>query len=160
MSGGAIGQSIILSFTKYFNQIISINKSSKEAIVEPGVYYRDFEKETLKSNLILPSYPASREICALGGMVSNNSGGEKSLIYGKTENYVLELETVLSNGEIVNLKALSEEEFINKLESLDKNTLEYNIYKDIFDLISKDENISIIENNKPKVSKNSAGYYL
>ncbi len=160
MSGGAIGQSIILSFTKYFNQIISVNKNTKEAVVEPGVYYRDFEKETLKSNLILPTYPASREICALGGMISNNSGGEKSLIYGKTEDYVLELETILSNGEIVNFKALNKEEFLNKLDSLDQNSLEYKIYKEIEELISKEENKSTIEKNKPITSKNSAGYYL
>ena len=68
----------------------------------------------------MPSYPASREMCAIGGMVANNSGGEKSIIYGKTEDYVLEIEGVLSNGEIVNFKPLEETEFIDKLNSLDK----------------------------------------
>ena len=62
---------------------------------EPGVYYRDFEKETLKKGLILPSYPASRNLCAIGGMVSNNSGGELTLQYGKTNRYVRELDIVL-----------------------------------------------------------------
>lgn len=160
MSGGAVGQSIILSFTKYFNQIISINKEAKEAVVEPGVYYRDFEKETLKNNLILPTYPASKEICALGGMVSNNSGGEKSLVYGKTEDYVLELETVLSNGEIVNFKSLTEEEFLSKLNSLNQTSLEFKIYKEIDELVSKEENKSIIKKNKPNIYKNSAGYSI
>ncbi len=160
MSGAAIGESIILSFTKYFNNIISINKEKKEAIVEPGVYYRDFEKETLKSDLLLPTYPASREICAIGGMISNNSGGEKSIIYGKTGDYILELEAILSNGEIINLKALKGNEFINKLNSLNNNSLEYKIYKDIYDLVSNNENKIIINKNKPQVSKNSAGYYL
>ena len=101
MSGGSVNDSIILSFSKYFNKIISINKNEKVAVVEPGVFYRDFEKETLKQNLILPSFPASRDICALGGMVSNNSGGELSLQYGQTKKYVEELECVLSNGEII-----------------------------------------------------------
>src|SRR3546814_9332269 len=55
------------------------------ATSEPGVFYRDFEKETLKHGLIFASYPASREICAIGGIVNNNAGGEKSLQYGKTE---------------------------------------------------------------------------
>lgn len=160
MSGAAIGESIILSFTKYFNNIIYIDKEKMAGEVEPGVYYRDFEKESLKSNLILPSYPASREMCAIGGMVANNSGGEKSIIYGKTEDYVLEIEGVLSNGEIVNFKPLEETEFIDKLNSLDKNSLEYNIYKNIYDLVSNDKNKIIIDKNKPKVSKNSAGYYL
>ena len=41
------------------------------------MYYRDFEKETLAHDLLLPPFPASREICALGGMVGNNAAGEK-----------------------------------------------------------------------------------
>ena len=51
---------------------------------QPGVWYRDFEKESLKRNLLMPSYPASRELCAVGGMVANNAGGELTLRYGKT----------------------------------------------------------------------------
>ena len=164
MSGGALTDSIVLSFSKYFNNIISINKDLKEAQVETGVYYRDFEKETLKSSLILPSFPASREICAIGGMVSNNSGGEKSLEYGKTEKYVKELEVILSNGEIVNLKVIKEKDLINNiLNGADenfKNTLEYFIYKEIYNLVKNPENQNIIKRNTPVVSKNSAGYYL
>src|SRR5581483_2334025 len=88
MGGGSINDSIIVAFGKYFNHIKSVDEKSKYAVAEPGVFYRDFEKETLKKGLIFPSYPASREICAIGGIVNNNSGGEKSLAYGKTENYV------------------------------------------------------------------------
>ena len=50
MGGGPLNNSIILDFTKYFKQIKKINDNY--AIVEPGVYYRDFEKETLKKGLI------------------------------------------------------------------------------------------------------------
>lgn len=163
MSGGVLGSSIVLSFTKYFNNIIAIDKEKKEAIVEPGVYYRDFEKETLKSSLILPTYPASREMCALGGMVANNSGGEKSLIYGKTEDYILEIECVLANGEIVNLKEEKLADFESKLinaSSEFRETLEYKISKEILDIVKDENNINTFIKNKPIVSKNSAGYYL
>ncbi|HWA64484.1 MAG TPA: FAD-binding oxidoreductase, partial [Candidatus Paceibacterota bacterium] len=86
MSGGPLNESIIVDCTRYLNHIKEIGDGF--AVAEPGVYYRDFEKETLKKGLLLPSYPASRSIAALGGIVSNNSGGEKSLAYGKTERYV------------------------------------------------------------------------
>jgi len=76
MAGGPLNNSIIVVFTKYFNHIISVGKNS--AVIEPGVYYRDFEKRTLKKGLILPSYPASKSICTLGGMIANNAGGEKN----------------------------------------------------------------------------------
>lgn len=160
MSGGALGQDIILSLTKYFKNIISLDQAKREVLVEPGVYYRDFEKATLKSNLLLPSYPASREICTVGGMVANNSGGEKSLVYGKTLDYVLELELVLANGEIVTWRAFSESELEAKLETLDKKSLEYKILEESFSLFERKDVQAIIKRNKPQVTKNSAGYYL
>ena len=59
MSGGAITESILLNMKKYFTEIKSVNSSSAE--VEPGVFYRDFEAETLKHDALMPSYPASRD---------------------------------------------------------------------------------------------------
>jgi FAD/FMN-containing dehydrogenase len=164
MGGGPLTNSVSLSFTKYFNKIIEINEPKKFSILEPGVYYKSFEKEILKHNLLFPPYPASKDLCAFGGIVSNNSGGELSLLYGKTENYIEELECVLANGEIVNFKAMSKAEFEQKIiknkDDEFQKTLEYKIQKDIFNLLNNEKNKKIIERNKPKVSKNSAGYYL
>ncbi len=71
MSGGPLTESVVVSMTPHFDKVISINKDS--AVVEPGVYYRDFEKQTLRHGLILPCYTSSRELCTIGGMVANNS---------------------------------------------------------------------------------------
>ena len=87
MAGGPLGESIVMSFTKHINYF-SMDSQKLEADVEPGVYYHDFEKETDKYDIELPTYPASKSICALGGMVMNNSGGEKTLRYGQTRKYV------------------------------------------------------------------------
>lgn len=153
MGGGAINDSIIVEFNKYFNHTPIINNNI--ATTEPGVFYRDFEKETLKYNLIFPSYPASKELCAMGGIISNNAGGEKSLEYGKTEKYVKKIKIVLSDGNEYIIKPLNEKELQEKLKL---NNFEGNIYRKIHNLIS--ENYEIIENAKPSVSKNSAGYSL
>src|SRR3989344_5570415 len=73
MTGGPLTDSIAMVFTKHMNQVLDVG--TDYAIAEPGAFYRDFEKATLaKSGALLPSYPASREICAIGGMVANNSG--------------------------------------------------------------------------------------
>lgn len=153
MSGGALGQSIVLGFQKYMNRLTVLGDDY--AVVEPGMYYRDFEKQTLTKQLILPSYPASREICALGGMVNNNAGGEKSLIYGKTEDYVMELNMVLGDGNEYVFKKLSEPELEEK-KSL--STFEGEIYRKTHKLIV--DNYEMLKKAKPDVSKNSAGYYL
>ncbi len=152
MSGGPINDSIIISFER-FNKLPTINGII--ATTEPGVYYRDFEKETLKSNLIFPSYPASREICAIGGIINNNAGGEKSLQYGKTERYVKRVKVVLSDGSICEFKQVTEAELKKKMEL--KN-LEGEIYRKMFQLITT--NYKLLTDSKPQVSKNSAGYFL
>ena len=89
MSGGSLNTGIILDFTTHMNQIGPVGDGWAET--QPGAYWRDFEKATLEKNLIMPSYPASKNLCAVGGVVANNAGGEKSLSYGKTENYVEEV---------------------------------------------------------------------
>jgi FAD/FMN-containing dehydrogenase len=153
MTGGPLNQSIIVDFTRHFNRIFEIGEGY--AITQPGVYYRDFEKETLKIGYLLPSYPASREICTVGGMVANNSGGEKTLLYGKTENYVKELKVILRDGGEYVLKALSKEELEGKLKL---QNLEGEIYRSIYQLI--EDNYELVQNARPRVSKNSAGYFL
>lgn len=153
MSGGAINDSIIVDFTKHFNAIRSVNATS--ACVQPGVYYRDFEPETLKYGALLPSFPASRELCTLGGMVNNNSGGEKSLEFGKTEKFVTELKVIFADGHEYVVRPLTRAELDKKMAQGD---YEGNLYKQLYDLITT--NYDTIQNAKPAVSKNSTGYNL
>lgn len=153
MSGGPLNESIILDFTKYMNHIISID--DEKGIAQPGVYYRNFEKETLKRDRILPSYTASKELNAIGGMVANNSGGEKAIKYGKTERYVRRQKVVLTDGNIYEVKPLTKSQLGQKMSQGD---FEGTLYKKLFELI--DSNYDVIEAAKPHVTKNSAGYYL
>src|SRR5204862_52907 len=64
MSGGAIGESIILDFSRYMNKLVKFE--GQEITVQPGMFYRDFEKITLEKGLILPCYTASKSINAVG----------------------------------------------------------------------------------------------
>jgi FAD/FMN-containing dehydrogenase len=153
MSGGAIGQSIVLDIKKYMNKIIDVNPQLAHA--QPGVFYRDFEKETLKHGAIMPSYPASRDLCTIGGMVANNAGGEKSLQYGKTEKFIQELKVVFSDGQEYLVKPITKQELDKKMRQKD---FEGQIYKEIFELV--DSYYDEIKQAKPNVSKDSTGYHL
>lgn len=153
MSGGPLGQSIVMDFTRYMNKIGKIGKDS--GVVEPGCFYRDFDRETRKKGLIMPAYTASREICAVGGMVANNSGGEKSIKYGKVENHVKKLKVVFSDGIEYEVKPMTLAELEAKITQDD---FEGSLYKKLFDLIQ--QNYDQIVSAKPDVSKNSSGYYL
>lgn len=154
MTGGPLTSSVVVSFTKYFNEIKEVSPDGY-AVVEPGVYYRDFEAATLKKGLILPCYTASKELNTVGGMVANNSAGEKSLTYGKTERYVKALKVVLSDGEEYSFTKLNRAEFEAKQA---QNNFEGQLYKEIGSLIKN--NFETIKAHTPVVSKNSAGYSL
>lgn len=163
MSGGPLTESVVVDFMKHMNRLVSVTSQKDDkgatiggsAVVEPGMFYRDFEKETMKQGLLMPSYPASRDLCAIGGIVSNNSGGEKTLAFGKTEDYVNRLRVVLGDGNEHEIVPLSADELEKKKS---EKTFEGAIYKKMYDLLEK--NYDTIHRAKPAVSKNSAGYFL
>ncbi len=153
MSGGAINDSIIVDFNKHLNKILRTSTAS--ATTQPGAFYRDFEVATLKHGAIMPSYPASRDLCTVGGMVSNNSGGEKSLEYGKTERFVEQLKVVFADGQEYVVKPLNKQQLTAKMS---QNDFEGKLYKRVFDLI--ESHYDKIKAAKPQVTKNSMGYNL
>ncbi len=153
MSGGPLTTGVVVSFTEHMNRVLEVGDGY--AVTEPGVYYRDFEKETMAKGLILPSFPASREIAALGGIVANNAAGERTLKYGQTIKYVEELDVVLSDGSLATFKSLTPSE-VEERKKL--NTLEGEIYRKMDTLLT--ENAELIETHRPRVSKNAAGYAL
>ncbi|HSX14881.1 MAG TPA: FAD-binding oxidoreductase [Candidatus Saccharimonadales bacterium] len=153
MSGGAINDSIILDVNKYMHHLGKID--GHHISTQPGVFYRKFEKRTLAHGLLMPSYPASREICTVGGMAANNAGGEKTLRYGKTIDYIRRLKVILSDGQSYTLKPLNQAELNQKLQQRD---FEGEVYHKVYKLIEK--NYDQIKAAKPKVSKNSTGYNL
>lgn len=153
MSGGAINDSIVVVFEKYFTKMSEIRH--RRIVAQPGVMYRDFEKKTLEHNLLMPSYPASRELAAIGGIVANNAGGEKSLVYGKTERFVKRVKAVLADGNEYEFEPIDEKELKKKLS---QKNFEGEIYRKIYKLIN--DNYQLIKKAKPPVSKNSTGYLL
>jgi FAD/FMN-containing dehydrogenase len=153
MSGAAIGESLVIDMTRHFNRIKSV--TSKSANVQPGVFYRDFDPLSIQHKAQIGSVPASRAICTLGGMVANNSGGERSLQYGNTENFVAELKVVFSDGNEYIVKPLDKQELAAKIKQKD---FEGNLYREVYELIESD--YDRIKHARPHTHKNSMGYNL
>lgn len=153
MAGGAINDSVIIDFSRHLNKLHEV--SPNEAHAQPGIFYRDFEKHTLSKNALMPSYPASRDLATIGGMVGNNSGGEKSLEYGKTKDFVNELQVVFADGKEYTVKPINQKQLKAKIA---QNDYEGSIYKRVFDLC--EANYDEIKAATPIVSKNSMGYTL
>lgn len=153
MAGGSINDSIIIDVTRYMNQVVSV--TGEYAIVEPGCYYRNFEPKTLEKNVIFPSYTASRELCALGGMYGNNCAGEKTLKYGKFNEYILSSKVVFTDGNEYIVEPLNRPQLEEKMK---QNTFEGSVYRSVWQIIQ--DKGAEIQAAKPIVSKNSAGYAI
>lgn len=102
LSGGSIPikGGVSLSMEK-FDKILDIDEENFQATVESGVINDHFQTAVKEKGLFYPPDPASKGSCFLGGNIAHSSGGPKALKYGTTKDYVLNLEVVLPNGEII-----------------------------------------------------------
>src|SRR5438128_1142259 len=91
---------IALSLAR-MKRIKEISFADAIAIVEPGVFTADLKAAARAQNLFYPPDPASMKDCTIGGNVATNAGGPRCLKYGVTRNYVIGLEAVLANGEVL-----------------------------------------------------------
>ncbi|NPV77290.1 MAG: FAD-binding protein [Anaerolineae bacterium] len=99
-SGGAIPiyGGIVLALER-MNQILEIDHANMVVVVEPGVVTSAINETLKKDGLMFAGYSA--DTCFIGGNIAENAGGAKAVKYGVTDRYVLGLETVLPDGEIV-----------------------------------------------------------
>lgn len=153
MSGGAIGNSILVEMTPHFNAIESLSKNVLH--VQPGAYIRDIDPILFSKNRQIGCVPASRALCTIGGIVANNSGGEQSLRYGNADRSVRELEVVLADGNAYTVKPLTKRQLERKIA---EHTYESSLYQRVYELI--EANYDLIRNARPRVNKNSMGYNL
>ena len=100
--GGAVPKhgGIVLS-TMRMNKILGIHPEDGVAIVQPGVITGDLQAAAHALGWEYPPDPASLKDCSVGGNIATNAGGPRCLKYGVTRSYVLGLEVVLADGEIL-----------------------------------------------------------
>ena len=102
LSGGALSvhQGIGLSMER-FNKILNIDEQNLQVTVEPAVITQVLREAVAEKDLFYPPDPSSLGSCWIGGNVAENAGGARAVKYGVTKDYVLNLEVVLANGDII-----------------------------------------------------------
>lgn len=102
LSGGAIpSKGGVLLSTEKLNRILEIDENNLQVITEPGVITQVLQEAVAAKGLFYPPDPASKGSCFIGGNIAENSGGPKAVKYGVTKDFVLNLEVVLPNGEVI-----------------------------------------------------------
>lgn len=150
LAGQAIGMGIILDFTRYMNELLSVDED--RAKVQPGMIYSTLNEKLQKHGKFFPIDPTSGNLCTIGGMIGTNAAGYHGIKYGATKDHIDSIEVVLANGEFA----------IFRSPHSDKTAHEGPLLKEILSTVPPliMQNKSIVKKKFPAVPKNSSGYDL
>ncbi|MEQ9300285.1 MAG: FAD-linked oxidase C-terminal domain-containing protein [Cyclobacteriaceae bacterium] len=163
LAGQVVGQGIIVDVSKYFNEILEVNKKEGWVRVQPGVVRDDLNRHLAEYGLFFGPETSTANRAMVGGMVGNNSCGANSIVYGSTRDHLLEAEAFLADGALTNFKALSETEFRAKCAGgAEQSDYETNIYRTIEEVLDNENNRASIEAEfpKPNIKRRNTGYAI
>lgn len=98
LSGQAVGQAVVIDFSKYLNRIGVVDRDRMSVRVEPGVVLDRLNEHLKPLGLMFGPDVSTSDRATIGGMIGNNSAGARSLRYGKTVDHVRAVEVVLADG--------------------------------------------------------------
>ncbi|MBI4465761.1 MAG: FAD-binding protein [Acidobacteria bacterium] len=155
LAGQAVGRAVIFDFSKYMNRVLEINAEQRRVRVQPGVVLDELNKQLQPHGLLFPPDPATANRCNIGGMIGNNASGSRSIVYGKTSDYLHSLRLLLPGGEPLQATPLTPDDLRQKLAA---DNRESHIYREVLRLAEdhRDE----IEKRFPKIMRRVGGYNL
>ena len=154
-AGQAIGRGLQLDMGKHFNRVLEVNVAERWARIEPGIVLDELNAQLLPHRLRFAPDISTANRATVGGMISNNSSGARSVLYGKTIDHVLDLHVALSDGSLVHLRQLEPDELDEVSQT---NTLEGRCYRLLRRLGS--DHAAAVERHYPKILRRVGGYNL
>ena len=154
-AGQAIGSGLQLDTSKYYNRIVELNVPERWAIVEPGIVLDELNAQLKQHGLRFAPDISTASRATIGGMISNNSCGARSVMYGKTIDHVLELDVILSDGSRAHFRPLNRPELESACQG---DTLEAQIYRTVRQIAR--ECADEVAKRYPKVVRRVGGYNL
>ena len=110
LAGQSVNEAVVLDFSRHMDDLVDVDPGTKKATAEPGIYLGDLNRALEEHDLKFAPDPAWGDKSALGGAIGNNSSGSHSLVYGKTDAYLEELEVVLADGTITTFSQVTRDE--------------------------------------------------
>ncbi len=105
LAGQAVGEAIIMDFTRHMRRVRGLNAEARTVDVEPGMILGALNAQLTPLKLMFGPDPASAERAAIGGVIGNNATGAHSIRYGMTADHIARLQVVLADGELTWLDA-------------------------------------------------------
>jgi FAD/FMN-containing dehydrogenase/Fe-S oxidoreductase len=154
-AGQAIGAGVVLDCSRSFNEVLEFNAAERWARVRPGCVLDDLNRAVNPLGLHFPHDVSTSDRATLGGMVANNSSGTRSVLYGKTIDHVLEVRVVLSDGTVLDARALSAAELDAKCRQHEREGECYRVVRRL-----AAEHADEIDRRYPKILRRVGGYNL
>src|SRR5210317_1760478 len=152
--GQTVGESIVLDYSKYQNQILELNVEEKYVWVQPGIVLDTLNAYLKPYGLWFPVDVSTSSRATIGGMTGNNSCGSRSLYYGNMVNNVLAVEAILDDGTIHAFEDIDK----NYLQTTNDQNRQYEIIKKFIELR---ENVNDdIDQYWPKTQRRVGGYNI
>lgn len=101
LAGQAVGEAIIMDFTRHMRRVRGVNAEARRVDVEPGLILGNLNAQLAPLDLMFGPDPASAERAAIGGVIGNNATGAHSIRYGMTADHVARLQVVTAAGDLV-----------------------------------------------------------
>ncbi|WP_188151937.1 D-2-hydroxyglutarate dehydrogenase YdiJ [Teredinibacter waterburyi] len=109
-NGQSLTDGIVVDLSRHMNNIIEVNAEQGWVIVETGVVKDQLNAALKPHGLFFAPDLSTSNRATIGGMINTDASGQGSCLYGKTRDHVLELETVLIDGSIIDTHAISDEQ--------------------------------------------------
>src|SRR3954471_14189616 len=142
LAGQVVGSGIIVDVSKYFTNILELNKDEGWVRVQPGVIRDELNMFLKPHGLFFGPETSTANRAMIGGMVGNNSCGSNSIVYGSTREHLLEVNAILSDGSKAWFGPVDPEDFLYHTK---KDGLEGKLYTHIHSILSDKNNIKEIE---------------
>ncbi|MDY6818472.1 MAG: FAD-linked oxidase C-terminal domain-containing protein [Halobacteriales archaeon] len=156
LAGQTVNEAVVLDFTRYMDTVVDIDPDGREAVCQPGTILGDLNHQLEEYGLKFAPDPSTADRSAIGGAIGNNTTGAHSLLYGKTDAYVEELEVVLADGTVTRLGEMTLEELRERADP--DGTLEERFYAQARRIIEDER--EHIEDAYPSIKRNVSGYNL
>lgn len=155
ITGGCLGEGLIVDLSKYLTRIVSVNLAQEFAICEPGVIQDELNGQLAPFGYRLGPDTSTGNRATLGGMLANNAAGARSLFYGTMSDHVQSVELLLSTGKCLSFSSVTEEEWRNKCQQSDQEGNIYRILKEI-----QQQDADEIHKHFPPLPRRVSGYQL
>lgn len=154
-NGQSLTDGVVIDMSRHMKKVWDFDPKARTVCVEPGVIKDELNEMIASENLFFSPELSTSSRATIGGMLSNDAAGQGSLVYGRTSQHILEVETVLMDGTLATFKAVSGDEL---KACLALPGLVGDIYRSVYALVK--DNAKAIKAHFPKLNRFLTGYDL